>query len=74
MQTLGVGIIGYGFMGKVHTYDYRSLPIYCEPAPVQTKLVGVADAAPERAQLAVEVVGVEFSTGNWQELISGHDV
>jgi predicted dehydrogenase len=74
VQTLGVGIIGYGFMGKVHTYDYRSLPTYYEPAPVRTKLVGVADAAPERVRLAVDVVGVEFSTGNWQELISEHDI
>ena len=73
MQTLGVGIIGYGFMGKVHAYDYLSPPIYYEPMPVRTKLVGVADAVPERARLAVEQAGFEFSTTDWHELVARMD-
>lgn len=74
MQTLGVGIIGYGFMGKVHSYDYRSLPIYYEPLPVRTKLVGVADAVPERARMAVEQAGFEFGTSDWRELVARDDI
>ena len=74
MQTLGVGIIGYGFMGKVHSYDYRSLPIYYDPMPVRTKLVGVAEATAERAQLAVEQAGFEFGTTDWRELLARDDI
>ena len=61
-------------MGKVHAYDYRSLPIYYEPMPVRTKLVGVADAVPERARLAVEQAGFEFSTTDWRELVARDDI
>ena len=74
MKTLGVGIIGYGFMGKVHSYDYRSLAIYYEPLPVRTKLVGVADAVPERVRMAVEQAGFEFGTGDWRELVARDDI
>ena len=51
MQTLGVGIIGFGFMGRSTPYDYRSMPIFYDPVPVRTKLVGVADVDPERSRL-----------------------
>jgi predicted dehydrogenase len=74
MQHLGVGIIGFGFMGKVHAYDYRSMPIYYEPVPVRTKLVGVAEVNPPRARLAVEQAGFEFSTTDWRELVAREDI
>jgi predicted dehydrogenase len=74
MQTLGVGIIGFGFMGKTHTLNYRSLPIFYDPPPVSTKLVGVADVVPERVKYAVEEVGFKFGTTDWRELIARDDI
>ena len=74
MQTMGVGIIGFGFMGKVHACNYRSVSVYYDPVPVQTKLVGVADAIPEVAQHAVEQAGFEFSTTDWRELVARDDI
>jgi len=26
LKEFGIGIIGYGFMGKAHTYAYRTMP------------------------------------------------
>ncbi len=74
MQTFGVGIIGYGFMGKVHSCDYRSLPMYYEPLPLRIKLVGVADAVPARARMGVEQAGFEFGTTDWRELVERDDI
>ena len=28
MKTIGVGVIGWGFMGKTHTQALRSLPLF----------------------------------------------
>ena len=62
MDTLGVGIIGFGFIGKVHAYGYRSIPLFYDPAPVQTRLVGVAECDEARARAAQTQGGFEFAT------------
>ena len=69
METLGVGIIGFGFIGKVHAYGYRSIPLFYEPLPFQTQLVGVAEVDEARAAAAAEQGGFEFGTADWRELI-----
>ena len=32
MKTIGIGIIGWGFMGRTHTLAIRSLPLFYENA------------------------------------------
>ena len=73
MQELGVGMIGYGFMGKVHTLAYRSIPIMYDPQPLKVRLVGVATAHEETAAKAVEA-GYEFGTDDWREVVHNDDV
>jgi predicted dehydrogenase len=74
MQTLGVGVIGFGSMGKTHTYNYRSLPLFYDPLPLRIKLVGVADVAADRVKYAVEEVGFELGTTDWRELTARDDI
>ena len=44
MKEYGVGIIGFGFMGKAHTYGYKTIPLYYQDLPFRTKLTGVCTA------------------------------
>ncbi|MFO7946367.1 MAG: Gfo/Idh/MocA family oxidoreductase, partial [Armatimonadota bacterium] len=74
METLGVGIIGFGFIGKVHNYGYKNIPLYYDPAPVQTRMVGVATSRMETARRAVEQGGFEYGTDDWTELIEDEDI
>lgn len=74
METLGVGIIGFGFMGKVHAYSYRSMPVFYDPLPVRTKLVGLAELKTESCRLQADQLGFEFITGHWQELLAREDI
>ena len=74
METLGVGIIGFGFIGKVHAYSYLNIPLHYDPPPLRTKLVGVATSRPATAQKAVEQSGFEFGTDDWQELVERDDI
>ncbi|MDO8587385.1 MAG: Gfo/Idh/MocA family oxidoreductase [Armatimonadota bacterium] len=74
MKTLGVGMVGYGFMGKVHTYGYKSLPMLYEPAPAAIRLVGAATRTEESGRLAVEQGGYEFSTRDYHDLLARDDI
>ena len=36
-----IGLVGYGFIGKVHTLAYQLLPMIYDPFPARIRLVGV---------------------------------
>ena len=54
-DVLGVGMVGYGFIGKVHTYAYLNMPLFYDPVPCRTKLVGVCTAHRETVRKAQEL-------------------
>lgn len=74
MRTLGVGMIGYGFMGKTHTYSYQSLPMIYDPAPARIRLVGVATASDASGRKAVDQAGYEFHTRDYRDLLAREDI
>lgn len=74
MKTLGVGMIGFGFIGKVHSHAHRSLPLLYDPLPAKTELVGVCTATSASGTKAVEQAGFRFATIDHQALLSRDDI
>jgi predicted dehydrogenase len=74
MQTFGVGIIGFGFMGRAHSYGHVNLPLFYDPPPCRTRLVAVATSRPESAHAAQRALGFELATADWRELIERQDI
>jgi predicted dehydrogenase len=74
MQTFGVGMVGYGFIGRMHTYAYQSLPMIYDPPPASIKLVGVATAGEESGLKAVERAGYEFAARDYHDLLTRDDI
>jgi predicted dehydrogenase len=74
MRELGVGIVGYGFIGKVHAFAHRSLPLFYDPLPVKTRLVGVCTATPESGRKAMDQAGFVFATTDPAELLARPDI
>lgn len=74
MRTLGVGIIGFGFMGRTHSYGHLNIPLFYDPPPLRTKLVGVCTSRPETGRKALEVVPFEFATTDYRELLKRDDI
>lgn len=74
MRNIGVGIIGWGFMGKTHTHALRSIPLFYPGADFCPKLVGVCSRTVSKAEEARELFGFEFSTGDYRELLARDDI
>ncbi|MGQ9807050.1 MAG: Gfo/Idh/MocA family protein [Armatimonadota bacterium] len=74
MKTFGVGVVGYGFMGRMHTYAYQSLAMLYEPAPAKLKMVGCAVRSPASQEIAVRQAGFEFATANYRQLLERDDI
>ncbi|MBN2325552.1 MAG: Gfo/Idh/MocA family oxidoreductase [Candidatus Omnitrophica bacterium] len=72
--TLRVGIIGHGFMGKMHAHAYRSLNFYYDPAPARIVLAGVAARTKTSVKRAVQTWGYEFGTTDYRELCERRDI
>lgn len=74
MREIGVGMIGYGYMGKMHSYAYASLPFIYDPPPARIRLVGVCAPSEASRELALERAGYEFATSDYHELLSRGDI
>lgn len=69
MREFGVGVIGWGFMGKTHTYALRNLEQFYSPLPFRIKLRGVCSRRPEKAEEALPL-GFQYATGDYRQLLA----
>ena len=70
MKTIGIGIIGWGFMGRTHTLAIRALPLFYPDAGFEAKLIGVCSRTVSKAEKARRELGFEYATGDYHDLLS----
>jgi predicted dehydrogenase len=69
METLGVGVVGFGWMGRVHSQAYARVRHHY-PDVVRPVLVAVADEVPGRAEAAARQFGFGVATEDWRGLVA----
>ena len=74
MKSLGIGMIGYGGIGRVHAMAWRSLPFHYGLRADTVRLVGVATTRAETAQAAAAEIGCDFWTDDYHALLARADV
>lgn len=74
MTQLGIALIGFGSIGRVHAIGYRALPFHYGLPADSYKIVGVATSRPETARQAAEELGCEVWTTEYRDLIDRPDV
>ncbi len=73
-KTVGVGLISVGWMGKVHSRAYQSLPVVYPELGITPELIIAADTSEERATYARDVLGFKESTLDYNDVLSRDDV
>ena len=72
---LRVGIVGLGWMGRVHARAYLRLRQHYLDAPLRPVLVAVSDTAEDdRLASAVDAFGFESVHTDWRELVARDDL
>jgi predicted dehydrogenase len=69
METIGVGMLGYAFMGKAHSNAFRKIAYITWPLPLEPRLVGIAGRNLEAVEEAAERYGYEYATDDWRRLV-----
>ena len=70
VQPIGVGMLGYAFMGKAHSNAYRTLAYMTWPPPLLPRLVAVAGRDEAAVSEAARRYGYERAVTDWRELVS----
>jgi predicted dehydrogenase len=73
-RVVGIGLVGVGWMGRVHSTSYRRVHDHYPGCSGAARLVVAADVSEERARLAVDDLGYEESASHWREVIEHPDV
>jgi predicted dehydrogenase len=68
LKTYNVGILGFGFIGRVHAYGYASLPFYYDPVPLAARITHVVTSRMETAEHGRRAIGAETATTDFREV------
>jgi predicted dehydrogenase len=67
-------VVGFGWMGQVHSRAYGRLLQHFPDAPLRPRLVAVADPEPAARRLAEGSYGFERADAEWQQVVTSDDV
>ena len=73
-KSLNIGIIGFGFMGKVHAYSISNLKYFYSGLPFEAKLFGVCTTSREKSEEVAAEFGFSKVYDSADELIADPDI
>ena len=74
IRAIGVGMLGYAFMGKAHSNAYRKIAYMTWPPPLVPRLVAVAGRTEDAVAAAATRYGFEGYVTDWRELVGSDDI
>lgn len=74
VETINIGLIGTGFMGKGHAMAYEMVPKIFRPAPAFPKLVVVGDVTEDLARRGARDFGAEKWVVGWEQVVADEGV
>lgn len=74
VDTLGVAVVGFGWMGRVHTQAYARVPHHYPQLSLRPQLLTVAEEVPGRAEEAAAQFGFASTTRDWRDVAADPSV
>ena len=74
IREIGVGMLGYAFMGKAHTNGYRKMPVFFYPPPAKPRLVAICGRTEKDVAEAAKRFGYEKYYTDWRDLVKDHEI
>ena len=74
IRPIGIGMLGYGFMGRAHSSAFRRLDYTTWQPPLLPRLVAVAGRNEEAVAEAARRYGYERWTTDWRDLVADERV
>lgn len=71
---IGVGMLGYAFMGKAHTNAFKTIPYMMYPPVAIPRLVAIAGRSEGACEEAARRYGYEKFYTDWRELVADEKV
>jgi len=69
VKEIGVGMLGYAFMGKAHSNAYLKMPVFFYPPPAKPKLVAICGRTEAKVAEAARRYGYETYYTEWKDLM-----
>ena len=73
-KCLRIGLIGFGSMGRTHTWAVRNLPFFFGALPFRAVTAGVCTTTEEKSRRVAEEFGIPIATANEDDLIGNPDI
>ena len=73
-KTLNIGMLGFGFMGKVHSYSVSNLKYFFSDLPFEAVLYGVCSSSIEKSEKAKEQFGFTRAYATEDEMIADPEI
>jgi predicted dehydrogenase len=70
---VGIGVVGYGMMGRAHSYAYTAAPVM-RSLPVRPRLRVISGRDEAKVSQAAAAYGFETWVTDWQELVTRPEV
>jgi predicted dehydrogenase len=74
MKRLGIGVIGFGWMGQAHSRGCRRAPSYFPDRDYQPDLVMVSDTMADRRDEAIRSFGFREAAADWRDVVAHPEV
>jgi predicted dehydrogenase len=74
LGEIGVGMLGYAFMGKAHSNAFRKIGYITWPPPLVPRLVAIAGRDEQAVAAAAARYGFERWTTRWEDVVADPEI